>query len=442
MYHGDINLGDTLDVKFSSRRFSTGAPYTLAGSPSVAAYPDNSTTEITAGITLTVDFDSRTGLNNVRVVASGGNGYATATNYTLVITAGTVDSVSVVGECVGSFSIEKRSSLRPTTAGRTLDVATGGEAGIDWANIANPTGNQPDVNVEKWNATSVPAEHTAGYPVATIKDGTGTGEIDTNAGVVLAKDHSGGNLATAAALAIVQADTDDIQTRLPAALVSGRMDASVGAMAANVVTAAAVADGAIDAATFAANAINSGALASDAVTEIQSGLALASDLATVAGYVDTEIADIRNRLPAALVGGRMDSSIGADALGLATAAALATVQADTDNIQTRLPAALVSGRMDSDVGAIQANVVNANALATDAGTEIANAVRQIALTEGYAADGVAPTLEQALFMIMQNAMEFSISGTTLTVKKLDGSTTAMTVTLDSATSPTSRTRAS
>lgn len=37
------------------------------------------------------------------------------------------------------------------------------------------------------------------------------------------------DLATAAALADVQADTDDIRSRLPAALVSGRIDASVGA---------------------------------------------------------------------------------------------------------------------------------------------------------------------------------------------------------------------
>ena len=43
-----------------------------------------------------------------------------------------------------------------------------------------------------------------------------------------------------ASLNTLQSDTDDIQTRLPAALVGGRMDASVGAMAANVVTAAAI----------------------------------------------------------------------------------------------------------------------------------------------------------------------------------------------------------
>ena len=63
------------------------------------------------------------------------------------------------------------------------------------------------------------------------------------------------------------------------------------------------------------------------------------------------------------------------------------------------------------------------------------------MTEGYAADGVVPTPEQALMGILQQAGEFAISGTTITVKKLDGSATAMTFTLDSATDPTSRTRA-
>jgi hypothetical protein len=138
-YHGDIRLGSTIDIKFTTRRFSTGAPFTLAGSPAVAAYVGNGTTEITAGITLSVDFDTRTGLNNVRIVATSGNGFATATDVQLVITAGTVDSVSVVGEVVASFSIENRSALMPTTAARTLDVSAGGEAGIDLANVGSPT---------------------------------------------------------------------------------------------------------------------------------------------------------------------------------------------------------------------------------------------------------------------------------------------------------------
>jgi len=79
--------------------------------------------------------------------------------------------------------------------------------------------------------------------------------------------------ATDADVSAVLADTNDIQARLPAALVGGRMDASVGAMAADVITAA--------------------ALAADAVSEIQSGLATLAGQAAIAGYIDTEVAAIQ-----------------------------------------------------------------------------------------------------------------------------------------------------
>ena len=64
------------------------------------------------------------------------------------------------------------------------------------------------------------------------------------------------------------------------------------------------------------------------------------------------------------------------------------------------------------------------------------------LTESYAADGVAPTLEQAILLLQQLLGEFSITGTDITVKQLDSSTTAATYTLDNATVPTSKTRTS
>lgn len=60
-----------------------------------------------------------------------------------------------------------------------------------------------------------------------------------------------------------------------------------------------------------------------------------------------------------------------------------------------------------------------------------------AMTESYAANGVAPTPTEAIYAIHQMLMDFSISGATTTVKKLDSSTTAFAVTLDSATAPTS-----
>jgi hypothetical protein len=53
--------------------------------------------------------------------------------------------------------------------------------------------------------------------------------------------------------ASIEVDIAAIKALVPAALVGGRIDASVGAMAANVVTAAAIADAAIDNATLAAD---------------------------------------------------------------------------------------------------------------------------------------------------------------------------------------------
>jgi hypothetical protein len=48
-----------------------------------------------------------------------------------------------------------------------------------------------------------------------------------------------------ATIATIQSDTNDIQARLPAALIGGRIDANVGAMQSDVITAGAIAAGAI-----------------------------------------------------------------------------------------------------------------------------------------------------------------------------------------------------
>lgn len=101
-----------------------------------------------------------------------------------------------------------------------------------------------DVSVTQWTGTTVASPNTAGYPVVTIKDGTGTGEIDTTSGGVL-----------------------------------------VAAFANNALTAAAIDADAFTAAKFA----------SDVTTELQSGLATASALSTVASYIDTEVAAIKDK---------------------------------------------------------------------------------------------------------------------------------------------------
>lgn len=77
----------------------------------------------------------------------------------------------------------------------------------------------------------------------------------------------------------------------------------------------------------------------------------------------------------------------------------------------------------------------------DALTAYAPLKSGVAMTEGYAADGATATPEQILYMIWAACTEFAIAGTTITAKKLDGTTTAFTHTLDEGTNPTSRTRA-
>jgi hypothetical protein len=107
----------------------------------------------------------------------------------------------------------------------------------------------------------------------------------------------------------------------------------------------------------------------------------------------------------------------------------------------------VAGYVDTEVAAIKAKtdlIPASPASVSDIPTAaaIATAVHTTQMAESYNADGKAPTLAQAQFVMMQRLTEFGISGTGITVKKLDGATTAYTLTMDSASAPTSVTRAS
>lgn len=54
----------------------------------------------------------------------------------------------------------------------------------------------------------------------------------------------------------------------------------------------------------------------------------------------------------------------------------------------------------------------------------------------YVAPGASPNLSQFMHLILALLTNFSLSGTTMTLKKLDGSTTAGTCTIDSSSFPT------
>ncbi len=102
----DIKLEETIYPKFTTRAFATGIPATLGGTPVLSVYEENNATQITSGVSVSADYDSVTGLNQATVAATAANGYEAGKSYDIVITTGTVSSVSVVGEVVDSFTIE------------------------------------------------------------------------------------------------------------------------------------------------------------------------------------------------------------------------------------------------------------------------------------------------------------------------------------------------
>lgn len=141
-YVGDFRTNDVINDKFSTFNISSGIT-SFSSTPIFTTYKDNNTTESASGLTVTIDFDSKIGLHHIQVDTSQNTSFfSSGSNFNVVILAGTVSGLSLAGYEVLSFSISNRSALRPTTAGRTLDVSSTGEAGIDWANIGSPTTNQ------------------------------------------------------------------------------------------------------------------------------------------------------------------------------------------------------------------------------------------------------------------------------------------------------------
>ena len=198
----DYPVGVTLDFKFTTRQFSTGAPFAW-DSGAVEVYEDNDITQITVGDTLSLEFDGVAGLHNIRLVATGGNGFEAGKSYSIVASAGTVDSVSVVGEVIQQFTLDRSAAA--------VDLANGtdglGAIKAETALIVADTNELQTDDVPLLISTLDAVVDTVKAETALILTDTGTtlqGELDG-----------------------IQADTEDIQTRLPAALSNGMMDSNV-----------------------------------------------------------------------------------------------------------------------------------------------------------------------------------------------------------------------
>lgn len=314
---GDFLAASTVRVLFNTTDPDAFGPITLAGSPVACVYKDNGTTQSTTGVTLTVDFDSVTGLHLVQVDTSAdATFYSAGSDYQIALQAGTVDGISVVGAVLASFSLQR--NVAGIVAQGVLDAGTTSSFTIPSAQRANIRAGQAGILILSGSG--------AGQfkTVATYDSGTGVGAPGptnfsvapgTARFVVFALAEASSDISSITAqLNEIEADTQNIQSRIPAALVGGRIDASVGAMQNNTLTNAAIANAAIDANKFAAGAITNTVVADGALsaTKIASGAITSAKFGTGAVDAAALATDAVNEISAGVLSAATSTPIAAN----------------------------------------------------------------------------------------------------------------------------------
>lgn len=263
---------------------------------------------------------------------------------------------------------------------------------------------------------------------ATVQVYTRAGDAFTRLGAPAGASIAADVAAVKTQTAAIETDTQDIQSRLPAALVSGRIDASVGAIAANAITAAATATDfgtEVGTAVWASttrvltagtnivlakgtgvtgftdlSAAQVNAEVDTAITD--AALATAANLATVDTVVDG-IKAVTDKLDTAL---ELDGSVyryTVNALEQAPSGTGASASAIADEVQTRTIAAVTL------VNGLAANSVTASALASDAVTEIQS---------GLATAAALATVDTVVDAILVDTTEIGAAGAGLTAVRL------------------------
>lgn len=188
------------------------------------------------------------------------------------------------------------------------------------------------------------------------------------------------------------------------------------------------------------------AISQTTAASVRSAIGLASanldtQLSTIDDFLDTEVAAIKaktDNLPSDPADASdVSAAVSALSATLGTPSNLgsgATIAANLSDIEAQT----------DDIGAAGAGLTavpwNASWDA-EVQSEVQDALDGT-IADSVPADGTRPSISQALYMLTQFMLERSVSSTTVTVKKPDGSTSLFTLTLNDATSPTSITRAS
>jgi len=290
------------------------------------------------------------------------------TSYTAVANIATIVEIGD-GEYQGEFTAAELDSVGPLllkvkkTGVRTAILAIGQVASDLFGEIRRGTAQGGSATTITLDTGASAANNFYVGKIISIVDGLGAGQSRIITGYVGASKvatvrDSWSGLGTDSTSVFVIREGDNgrlMDNEITSAKIAGLAITSA-AIAAGAIHATAIASNAITSAKIAANAIGASQIAANAIgaSQIAANAIGASQIAA-------------NAITSSQLDATAVSEIQA---GLATSASLATAQTDLDNIQTRLPAALVGGRMDSSVGAMAADTVTASALAADAVTEI------------------------------------------------------------------------
>lgn len=377
MHLGSVPAGIVLYIPFASYS-AAGASVTLTGLAvtDIEIYKDGSTTQRAsdAGYALLdtdgIDFDGITGLHGFSIDLADNTTsgfYAAGSQYWVVVSAVTIDSQTVnfiaatfrivaAEATAGLPSVNTTHAAGTAWASGAITAAVLANASIDAATFASDTGlySIRSGTAQAGASTTITLDASASAvddfyngTMILISSGTGAGQARQ------ISDYVGSTKVASVPAWAVNPDNTSVFTIQPFPTIAG----------ATAPTAAEVADAVWDEdatghqtqGTFGqaigdpgADTDSIWALANTNLNATVSSRASQTSLDTVDDFLDTEIADIRNRLPAALVSGRMDASVGAMAAGVVTATAVATDAIDADalaadalaEIKTQVVAAL------------------------------------------------------------------------------------------------------
>lgn len=276
-----------------------------------------------------------------------------------------------------------------------------------------------DANAVQWLDTAISAPATAGVPDVNVKNmnnvaATSITTINANIGETQPLNFTG-----TGASALVQVDVQDWLAHAVTVDANNAPNVSAKYWAGTAITATS-----IPVATAAGAAGGLLIAGSNAATTFATGSHFIGTVDTITTYTGNTVQT-----------GDSFARLGAPA-GASIAADLAEIEAETDLL---LGGVTVTTNNDKTGYSLsQAFPANFAAMAiTGGGAVLLDGTSP--LTESYNKTNV--TLAQGIYELLQVVGQFSIAATTLTFQKRDTSTVAGTFTLDSATSPTSRTRA-